>query len=175
MRRSTEKETEFAERRRGIAADYLRGMSQPKLAEKYGVSQPTVSRDLEYIRHEWLKSTLIDFNEAKARELAMIDDIQAEAWDAWARSKITKLKASTVDGPQGRTVSAIKEERDGNPQFLAIVQWAIEQRCKIFGLYEAAKISFNWRQAVEEQGLNAGDIFEKMVENFTKIIDPDTD
>jgi transcriptional regulator with XRE-family HTH domain len=74
------------DRRRQVAQLYSRGLSQVEIAERLGVSQPTVSNDLKVLRAEWLPSALTDFNQAKAQELAKIDNLEREAWTAWQRS-----------------------------------------------------------------------------------------
>lgn len=133
----------YTERRKEVAKLYLEGWRQVDLADKYGVSQSTISRDLEAIRQEWLESALINFNEAKARELARIDKLEREYWEQYDASKEEKVstlteKAKNADGE--RTKAQVrKEERLGDPRYLSGIQWCIEQRLKIFGVYEATK------------------------------------
>jgi hypothetical protein len=151
-----------------IAASYLRGKRQSDIAKEIGIDQSQVSRDLKIIHKRWRESALVNINEAKHRELAKIDLLEQTYYDAWQRSmnEITKTTTSKSD-KDGSRASIVKEQRVGDSSYLAGVQWCIEQRCKIFGLYEAAKISIDWRKAVEDSGHNAGDVFEKMIHAYT--------
>ena len=128
---------ELARDRRRIADLYLAGQIQADIAEEIGVDQSTVSRDLKALQVEWLASSLIDFDEAKAKELAKIDRLEREYWDAWEESKRDKETSITekIASEKPRDKAQIRREGQvGNPSFLAGVQWCIERRCKILGL-----------------------------------------
>jgi hypothetical protein len=123
---------------------------QAEIAAKIGVDQSTVSRDLKALHQEWLNSALLDFNEAKAQELAKIDRLEREYWDAWERSK--EDAEQITERGRGKGVKEGEERprpsefektiqrrgQVGDAAFLRGVQWCIEQRCKILGI-EAAK------------------------------------
>lgn len=127
--------------RRIIADLYLQGWLQVNIAEKVGISQSTVSNDLKALQKEWLKSSLIDYDEAKSKELARIDRLEREYWDAWQRS-LDEFRSTTLKGkrpgdgekpkPDEQTVRT--EDRNGDPRFLAGVQWCIDRRCKVIGI-----------------------------------------
>jgi hypothetical protein len=121
-----------------ISQEYLRGKTQQEMAQLFGVSQAQVSYDLKVLKRRWFKASLLNMAEAKARELAKIDALErkyAEAWERSLKDKETKTAEKTTAGPAGRTRAVSRqEERDGNPAFLAGIQWCIEQRCKILGL-----------------------------------------
>jgi len=124
--------------RRSIADYYLQGWLQVDIADELGIDQSTVSRDLKAIQATWLKSTLIDFSKVKAREIAKIDRLEREYWQAWQESKEEKVTTATEetaskDGKRGKA-QIRREERSGDPRYLAGVQWCIEKRCKILGL-----------------------------------------
>lgn len=136
------------ERRPKVVAMYLKGKRQSEIAQEMGVSTMAISRDLAAIRQEWLKSSLIDFNEAKARELTRIDNLESTYWQAWERSlsafksKVVKAKGNpkTEDELRTNAEQTLKiEDRNGDPRYLQGVQWCIEQRCQIFGIYAAVK------------------------------------
>jgi hypothetical protein len=154
MTRHTFSKTQIASRRLKVAELYLHGASQNAIADKVGVDQGTISRDLKVLRAEWLKSALVDINEAKARELAKIDALEATYWQAWARSlhnavtvtqeKLTgkerEAAAMVLASRAGAPVEAImrevekREGQSGNPAFLAGVMNCINRRCDILGL-----------------------------------------
>lgn len=148
MARSTKDETKYTARREKVAQLYLSGKTQNELAKLLDVNQSTISRDLEAIRKQWQERALIHFDEIKARELARIDRLEREYWEAWERSQedaeIAKQIGTVKDGKltDGRAEKT-KKGQSGNPSFLAGVQWCIEQRLKIFGVYEAVKLKID--------------------------------
>lgn len=188
---STRIAAERDDRRRQVAEMYLRGKMQTEIAAELGKDTATISRDLKAIRSEWRSSTLVDFNEAKNRELAKIDALEAEYLKAWERSigthttvKVEYRELVPVEGePESEAGAELRQavrrtedtqQLNGNPAYLAGVMSCIEQRCKILGIYEAAKISIDWRSAVEKQGHNAGELFERMVNAYISAVGGDT-
>ncbi len=153
-----------------IAAMFLEQRPQTEIAKELGLVQSVISRDLAEVKRRWRMSSLIDINEAKQRELARIDALESEYWQAWERSCHERVKTRTEQ--EGQAIKAIvtREQRDGNPAFLNGIQNCIEQRCKILGIYEAIKISLDWHSAVEAQGLDAGEIFEAMVNVYEQAL-----
>lgn len=141
-----------------IAAMYLEGRVQGDIADVIGISRSQVAEDMGVIRKEWLKSTLIDFNEAKAKELVKLDKLEEEAWKAWKESKEDKKTksqegtgAKDVDGNPIITKIALKQENQtGNPQYLAMVKDCIKRRCDILGFdapkkeEHSGKVDFNY-------------------------------
>jgi predicted transcriptional regulator len=129
---------QIAAHRRQIADLYLRGRLQAEIAEQVGISQSTVSRDLKALQGEWLRSALMDFNEAKARELAKIDHLERTYWAAWQRSQedaeTEATKAIDVKDGKRYEVATQRKGQAGDPRFLQGVQWCIERRCKIIGV-----------------------------------------
>jgi hypothetical protein len=128
----------IAQRRAAVAELYLQGRYQWEIALVVQVDQATISRDLKAIRAEWKASALRDFDEAREQELARIDALEREYWQAWQASKGEKERTATerADTPQGARMKAAvkKEQRDGNPSFLGGVQWCINKRCEVLGL-----------------------------------------
>lgn len=131
---------QIARDRRRVADLYLKGWLQSDIAIEIGATQATVSRDLKALRKAWLASTLIDIDKAKSRELAKIDRLEREYWDAWERSqedKETQIDELRQEGdsPSERVKVQVKKEGQvGNPSFLDGVEWCIDKRCKIFGI-----------------------------------------
>ena len=122
---------------------YLRGDTQMAIAERLGLSQGQISRDLAKIQRRWRESSLVDINEAKQRELERIDVLEREYWQAWENSKGEQQRSTaSKDGDRSRA-QIVKYESAGDPRFLAGVQWCVEQRCKILGLLAAVKSDLN--------------------------------
>jgi hypothetical protein len=136
----TAKKTEIAIRRQKVAAAYLRGSTQAEIAVEQAVDQATISRDLKSLRAEWMKSALIDINDAKARELAKVDALEVEYWQAWRRSQedaeseITKMQGDDPNKPGKLEKQRKREGQSGNPAFLKGVEWCINKRCEILGV-----------------------------------------
>lgn len=144
--------TQIKKDRATIARLYLQGKLQVEIAERLDLTQQQISYDLKIIRKQWLDSSIRDFDELRSQELAKIDNLELEYWEAWQRSLEPKKMESykTVgDGTQDNTgrekivkgeAVAKEETRDGDPRFLQGVQWCIERRCKLLGFDEAAKV-----------------------------------
>lgn len=158
--------------RRRIADLYLQGWIQADIAAELSISPATVSRDLAALRRDWLESALVDFDEAQSRELAKINRLEREYWEAWERSTGERKRTSTkqvdlVDGKR-KEAQIQTDEMLGDPRFLAGVQWCIEQRMKIFGLEAARKLdlsSAGRRIAISEVVVNMAQDERESVED----------
>ena len=136
---------QLARDRRLIADLYLQGWLQADIAGEIGISPATVSRDIKALQKDWLASALIDFDKAKAGELAKVDRLEREYWQAWARScedaeTVTEKARASKGSERPDSVEKTKQAKGqaGDPRFLSGIQWCIEQRCKILGV-EAPK------------------------------------
>lgn len=135
--------------RQRIAELYLRQWSQLDIANELKISQPTVSRDLAAVQKQWRESAVLDMNEAKQRELARIDTLEREYWQAWEASKkdivTTRQKGIKIEGREVdvKEVTLEKRTSTGNPAYLAGVMSCIEQRCKILGLVAPPNVNIN--------------------------------
>lgn len=137
----------LAESRANIARLYLHGKKIDEIARALNLTKTIVIRDLDYIRRVWMMSAIIDLDEAKSRELARLDELEATAWDAWQRSKTDKrsISRTTKDVPvrggdddtdyaQQVEKRYTRDQRTGNVLYLEMVMKCIERRCKILGL-----------------------------------------
>lgn len=128
---------------------YLKGWLQVDIAAELQINQSTVSRDLRALHKQWLKEALVDYDKAKAKELAKIDRLEREYWVAWVRScedaEMVKEKTQNILQRQGESGELVALEypdgttktrkgQAGDPRFLQGVQWCIERRCKILGV-----------------------------------------
>lgn len=132
-KRRTKSETESD--RAKIARYLLKGYEQQEIAAKMGLSESTISRDVKAIRKEWKESALMDFNEARNRELAALNLIERENWRAWMKSK-RKDVVTTLSGGEGMNTHASTTEREryGDDRYMKIIMWCHEQRAKLMGL-----------------------------------------
>jgi hypothetical protein len=145
-RRTSQKTAEITERRALVSALYLSGRNQMEIAAELGVDQSTISRDLTSIQDLWKSQAVARIDYAKGQELAKIDRLEREYWEAWENSKGKHIKTSKKVIQTPGKGEAIPEERLrqeasstevellGNPQYLAGVQWCIDKRCQILGV-----------------------------------------
>lgn len=169
-----------------IAQMYLRGKTQHEIAQAlvspdrgYILSQQMISYDLRAVQAQWQKSALVNIDEIKGRELARVDTLELEYWEAWERSKLNaEIRITRARGKRAKDDKTIPEEverteriegRTGNPAFLNGVQWCIEQRCKIFGLYAPEK--FEWKAEAEARGIDPAGLFNELVAKYVSALE----
>jgi len=129
--------------RQAIADWYCQGLTQAAISERinadpergYTLTQQTISNDLRAIQAEWLKSSIRDFDEMRAQELAKIDRLEREYWRGWERS-CEDAETVRKEGPASGVEKIVKTEKGqaGDPRFLSGVERCIERRCKLLGL-----------------------------------------
>lgn len=128
-----------------IAELHLRGHDQASIAailgdeREYSLSRSQVGYDIRKLKAMWLESALVDFDEARAQELARVAHLERTYWEAWERSceEVAIETTSAAKGAGGADrVSKTKrvEPGLGDARWLAGVQWCIEKRCQILGL-----------------------------------------
>lgn len=123
-----------------LAELYVYGHTQREMAEKIGVSQTQISFDISELHQRWVKAQLIDVSEAKARELAKIDNLERIAIAAWIKSGGKKRKVITTTGGEYENERIEQWEEVGDPAYLARISWCIERRCKILGIDAPEKV-----------------------------------
>jgi len=139
---------QIAEDRREIAAQYLRGKTQAEIAayistdpaRGYTLTVQQISYDLRKIQAQWRESSLRDFDELRAQELAKVDELERTYWQAWLDS-CAALETITQEGT-GDGVAKVKKTskpQNGDPRFLSGVERCIERRCRLLGLDAPAK------------------------------------
>lgn len=128
-----------------ISEHYLRGYTQAQIGEILGFTQQQISLDLKEMQKRWKESALRNFDEAKAQELAKIDNLELEYWEAWHNSRGQKKVSSTerADTASGqRNKAQIRtEDMQSDPRFLEGVRWCVDRRCKLLGLDAPSKIA----------------------------------
>lgn len=154
-----------------IATLYLQGKLQFEIAQilstdqarGYTLTQQTISRDLKMIQRDWQRSTIVKFDEARAQELAKIDNLEREYWKAWERSKTEKKHSEKekTEGVQLKEVTRVEKwELIGDHRFLEGVQWCINRRCELLGLDAPKRMhileedlvsKINWDALTKEQ------------------------
>jgi hypothetical protein len=129
---------------------YLRGKFQSEIATALEVSQGQISYDLSIVKRRWRESSLVNWDEARAKELERIDSLEREYWAAWEASKTERTRKRQRKGATGTIDASIEtEQRDGNPAFLAGVIACIDRRCKLLGLDAPTKSEVEVTQPIQ--------------------------
>lgn len=61
-----------------------------EIASTLSTNQSTISRDIRWLVSFWVKSGIMNIDEAKARELQKINKLERTYWEAWEKSKSEK-------------------------------------------------------------------------------------
>lgn len=142
----TNKKQQIVTRRMQVSELYLQGMTQAAIAQKVGVSQAVISKDLKELRVQWIERSMEAISERKAIELAKIDALELTYWDAWERSKadretVTQEKIGEIKDPTTGALigtrareTRVRTGQTGTSAFLDGVMKCIDKRCKILGL-----------------------------------------
>jgi hypothetical protein len=176
-----------------IARMYVRGKSKHEMTAAIRQNYPDrnitpkmIHLDLQEIRRAWLQSTLIDFNAAKAKELARLDEAEREAWDAWEKSKSKHVRieyetsdyqvpfsADKIADVSSNKKRKIIEATVGDIKYLEMVERMIKMRCDILGLFEAKRLQVDWRVEALQSGMDEAAIDavkEKTVQTLLEAI-----
>lgn len=167
---------------------WLGGKSQQEIADTISINRPydlsrqTISNDLKEIKSRWEQLYLTDYNEHLMKELARIDRLEETYWDSWERSLLPKEEKYTENiqdkssGKTGVTVPAysrLKATRKeitstGDTRYLDGIQWCVEQRCKILGLYKPKTVNVNWRKEAQQAGIDPDKAVDELTEQFVR-------
>lgn len=129
-------QTTITERRRvRVAEMYLKGRKLGEICFLIGICRRTLKDDLTAIREEWKDARVGFMERAVAEQLEKLDQVEAEAWEQWERSKQPAKVTMQTESPNGKvTVKIERREQCGDPRYLAIITDCGEQRCKLLGV-----------------------------------------
>ena len=124
---------------------YLQGYAYRAIAIKLNENRPAykhvsymqVYQDIQRFIKQYTSQMFKDTAELTSIELNRINQVETEAWQAWERSKKDIIRHKTRDLTGKNASKEITEEtitNAGNKDFLELVKWAVEMRCKIFGI-----------------------------------------
>jgi len=124
--------TALAKRRYDAAQMNLAGMTLAQIGEKLGVDPATVCRDLAWVRQEWRKGAVENFDQARAMELAKLNHLEKCCWEAWERSKQDKVTRIEVRStPDGGSTWEKQETQAGKSSLLDEAFKYINKRSKL--------------------------------------------
>ena len=144
-RKGNLKPFDVMKRRETAAAYYLQGYPQYWIAQKLKMSPQQISVDLKIVRNQWMDRAVESIDKRKSEELAKLDRVELEAWQAWDRSQRQRTEKMEKDIQGGRDGSRTENSTRkikyiGDPRFLEVVERCIERRCKIIGIDAPQKI-----------------------------------
>ena len=118
MSKRKQAKLERTRRRAEVMALYLKSWTQQQIAERLQIHQSTVSRDILELHDQWLQSGVLDFGRLKAIELAKIDHLEREAWQAYERSVGTRQRKKMSTRGGGKDGELTAWEDTGDPKYL---------------------------------------------------------
>ena len=128
----------IAQRRQLVTERYLEGSTQT-IAQKLGVSQPTVSTDIKAIEKEWRCSALHNFDRCRGMELAKLDHLESEAWQAWRRSQEPVETTRVIQQGTERRAEKRVTQQYGDRRFLELILRLHLARRELLGLDPSAR------------------------------------
>jgi hypothetical protein len=170
---------------------YLQGYSYKYISEWLGEHRPytlslqQVGNDIRNIQEMWREHYLTDMNTLKAQELARIDKLELQYWEAWfeSRKHVDNLEQTKTDDEwkgknakakgskagYSRTKTTRKRvHRDGNPKFLQGIERCIQLRIKLLGLDAEKTVNINWRQEARNAGIDPDEYVNDLESQFIK-------
>lgn len=133
---------------------YIQGNPISAIAKILGAKRTTITDDVSQIQQDWREAGVVEWSEHVSRQLARLDMLETQAWDAWTSSKgvenleVLDFKDMTASGRKkvkkqlgkGESLAATfnwtvkKHQSKGNPQFLNVILSVIRERSKLLGL-----------------------------------------
>jgi len=160
---------ELENRRRQINALLIANFKPNQIARRLGIPTSAVARDIQAINQEWREKMLLDFADLKAKELARLDIIEQEAWDAWYESRRQQVvtEVAVQNSPRGEKTSTKRrdERRDPDGRYLEIIMKCSTQRQKMLGLDQPRQIDEDFRvkamRMAKELGVDGDELIRR--------------
>lgn len=131
----------IASRRVAVMRLYCAGKSMRDIGEKVGCSATTVHFDVRHCLQSFGRLTEQTTRKMIARELARLDTIEKECWEAWEKSKGESSKTRTRKKQRGNAneFEAVNEttQRAGDPRYMKLILECIEKRARLLRLCDS--------------------------------------
>lgn len=129
---------------------YLEGKTLGMIADAiaqlrgYSIGIQQVAKDIKEVRRRWAESYLGNMNEIKTRELAKIDRLEAEYWEAWERSlrPITRTETQRAEDEQAfglQRKMRKREEKEEERKLREAIERGEEEGTKLLPSYKRTK------------------------------------
>jgi hypothetical protein len=137
----------------------MQGWTQQQMADKLSsmramtVSVAVVSQDLSVIRQEWQARRIWNIDQHVSQELAKLDYIEKQAWEAWFKSRedqketVQQVRPGQDDKPKPVGGMITTRPGGGNDKFLKLALECVQERSKLLGLYASQKHDITFRPA----------------------------
>lgn len=130
----------IAERRAKVFRLYTRGKSIRMIAEDASLrcSKSTVARDVQHVLQSYQKIVMQDARAHVIREVAKLTEMEAEAWDAWEKSRGEHIERNEEerDGKPGLRKTK-RRLREGDPRYFKLALMCCDRRCRLVGILKA--------------------------------------
>lgn len=129
-----------------IESAHIRGKTAARITVElneqrtYKLSPSQIAHDLVEIRNLWEARTVAKRDAQIQRELAGLDEQEAELWESWEKSKKETIKQVVEQrtrggkGHNGTTQRVEKELKHGDPAYMRLILEVRTQRAKLLGL-----------------------------------------
>lgn len=87
MPKQTRKQAELENRRNSVAEAYLRGNTQQQIAAALGVSQATISKDVNFLLRAWREQREATIEDAVTLQIEELRRVRREAWRKYGKSE----------------------------------------------------------------------------------------
>lgn len=157
---------------------HIRGWSVARITvalneqRPYKLSPSQLAHDLVDIQKLWESRAIAERNVQIKRELAGLDEQEAELWEAWEKSKketirqVVEQRTRGGKGHNGTTQRVEKELKHGDPAYMRLILEVKNQRAKLCGLNAATKL--------EHTGADGEPLFQPdPLEALEKVYGPD--
>jgi hypothetical protein len=166
-----------AERKRDladVATLHVAGSTQQEIADwisrhrPYKLDRSQIAYDLKELQSQWQQKSTKTIQRAVLLEVVRINQIECLAWECWDRSigevvrvRHRKIASPRKGSPAQQSVREVviiqKSISHGDTRYMKIIQWCVDQRCKILGLYadrthQRGKAHFHTKDGLESGG-----------------------
>ena len=161
-----------AERRPHVAKLYKRGYSQSAIAEKFGVSQFTISKDIAKLEKQFKAEQAIIIVDRKMEMEMMIKETLAELWEQYELSKQDRKKVTTIKRRDGtvESVATITEKSIADPRWMQQIRGCYDQLAKLWHVNQPMQINV-LQQEIIALLINGQVDIEEVRQDFPEIAD----
>ncbi len=120
-----------------VVSLYFQGMRVHRIAEKLGISDSTVLRDIERARQAWKEVAGKTYDDLLPEKLAELQEIKNAAWEGW-RSSLADAKDEREESSDAHGNKTVRRRRgqSGNPAYLNALTKAVETECQLRGMLD---------------------------------------
>lgn len=159
---------------------WLQGYSNIWIGEQYGVDESTIRHHLT----NTIKPVLFEqCSQQVDVELLKIDLMERVAWERFESEEPGEIREKGIRGSTQRIrdllekhgvseqlIERVTIRRIGSSAWLNVVQWCIEQRCKIRGYYAAERHDFNINLGIRAAGKSPDELDHEMLEKLALML-----